>query len=138
MATSAGSFRFLTDDTMIGNKLLRKGNLALIPSRQLHYDADAFGSDVHAFNPERFLTVNKLNVSRNWKPFGGGKNQCPGRFVAQQETFLFVALLLSRFDIETMPGQSFPRWAEGDPFPGMMPTKDGDDLIVRLSERKEV
>ncbi|KAI9043979.1 putative cytochrome p450 [Aspergillus affinis] len=109
MATSAASFRFLTEDTMVGNKLLRKGNRVLVPSRQLHYDPDAFGDDVQAFNPERFLTGNKLTMGRNWKPFGGGKNQYPGRFVAQQQTFLFVTLLLHRFDIEMLPGQSFPR-----------------------------
>ncbi|KAH8433494.1 cytochrome P450 [Aspergillus melleus] len=138
MATSAASFRFLTEDTMVGGNLLRKGNRVLVPSRQLHYDTDAFGDDVQAFNPERFLTGNKLTMGRNWKPFGGGKNQCPGRFVAQQQTFLFVTLLLHRFDIEMLPGQSFPRWAEGDPFPGMMPAKNGDDLIVRVTERKAV
>ena len=33
MATSAASFRFLTEDTMVGNKMLRKGNRVLVPSR---------------------------------------------------------------------------------------------------------
>lgn len=138
MATSAASFRFLTEDTMVGGKMLRKGNRVLVPSRQLHYDSDAFGDDVHDFNPERFITGNKLRMGRNWKPFGGGKNQCPGRFVAQQQTLLFVTILLNQFDIEVLPGQKFPRWAEGDPFPGMMPAKNGDDLEIRLTERKRI
>src|SRR2546421_4782802 len=99
MATSAASTRFLTQDTMIGGKILRKGNKVLIPSRPLHYDDKAFGQDASQFKSERFLKSDAQR-SKNWRPFGGGINQCPGRVLAQQHALMFVALLLHRFDIE--------------------------------------
>ena len=50
--------------------------------------------------------------------------------------FKFVTLLVHRFDVELAGPQKLPRWAEGDPFPGMMCAKDSDDLMVRLKVRK--
>lgn len=36
----------------------------------------------------------------SYKPYGGGKAYCPGRFFAPQEIFGFVALLVHLFDIQ--------------------------------------
>lgn len=144
LATSAGSFRLLTTPTQIGNKLLRKDCALVIPSRQLHFNKSVFGPSTHEFQPDRFFqtvsgeksSASFLHRSRSWRPFGGGFNHCPGRFVAYQQTSIFITLLLHRFDIElASPQQRFPRWAEGDPFPGMMAPRDKDDLRVALTER---
>ena len=86
MATTAGSFGLIEDDTKVCEKLLHRGHPLLIPSRQLHYNKDVFGDDAAVFNPGR----------------------CPGRFVTQQQTSLFVALLLHRFDIELAGPPKFP------------------------------
>jgi Cytochrome P450 len=136
MSTSAGSFRLIREDTAVNGKTLRKGQVLLIPARQLHFDKDVFGAEVESFHHERFLAGKALGRSRSMRPFGGGFNHCPGRFAAYQQTLIFVALLLHRFDVELVGTQRFPRWAEDEPFPGMMAPKDHDDLNIRLQMRQ--
>ena len=133
LASSSASVRFITRDTRINGKMLRKGNTLMIPYRQLHFDEAVFGQDVESFNAERFLKRKNLAKSPSWRPFGGGRTLCPGRFMAQQSVFIFVAMLLNRFDVTLATPQSFPRPDEGKPVLGVMGSKD--DLAVRLTPR---
>lgn len=136
MSTSAASFRFIKEDTTVNGKILRKDSALIIPARRLQFDPDMFGADVENFRHERFLAGKSLARSRSMRPFGGGFNHCPGRFAAQQQTLIFVALLLHRYDIELVGKLKFPRWEEGEPFPGIMAAKDHDDLTIRLRVRQ--
>ena len=49
------------------------------------------------FEPERFLTGTK---PYNWNPFGGGRRMCLGKGLAEVELAVFLATLLTSFDIE--------------------------------------
>ncbi|KAF7586369.1 hypothetical protein BBP40_009015, partial [Aspergillus hancockii] len=82
LSAYSASVRFVTSDTIIGGKVLRKGNRLMIPYRQLHFDESTFGLEypVDEFRPERFRQKAKnLTRSDNWRPFGGGTTMCPGR-----------------------------------------------------------
>lgn len=136
MTAYSASVRFLTEDTIIGGKILRKGNRLMIPYRQLHFDQDTFGETAESFDHERFLKNKRLAHNSNWRPFGGGKTMCPGRFVAKRSVLLFVAMLVQRFDIEMDGYQSMPAADEGKPVLGIMSIKDDDDLRVKLTVRK--
>lgn len=46
-----------------------------------------------------------LARSKSFRPFGGGTTYCPGRFVARQEVYMFVVVVLHRFRIEVMGGE---------------------------------
>lgn len=138
MSAYSASVRFITEDTVIGGKILRKGNRLMIPYRQLHFNESVFGNGISEFRPERFTEKTNLTKSSNWRPFGGGVTMCPGRYVAKRSVLLFVAALLHRFDIEMDGHQAMPAAEEGKPVLGIMSIKDGQDLRVRLKVRHTV
>ncbi|KAM0247338.1 hypothetical protein ACHAQJ_009895 [Trichoderma viride] len=135
MTAYAASVRFITEDTIIGGKILRKGNRLMIPYRQLHFDI--FGKTAGSFDHDRFLKNRNLTQNSNWRPFGGGNTMCPGKYMAKRSVLLFIAMLLQRFDIEMDGYQPIPAADEGKPVLGIMSIKDNKDLRVRVTARKE-
>lgn len=98
LTTSSASVRHLSADTIIGGKILRKNNRVMIPYRQLHFNEEVFGKDVHRFDPDRFLKNEALQRSSSWRPFGGGITMCPGRFgcsLLQYEVAYTTNILIS-------------------------------------------
>lgn len=129
----SASVRLITKDTIIGEKLMRKGNRVLVPHRLLHFDESIFGRDAHAFRPERWEKGMTRNPS--WRPFGGGKTTCSGRFLARFSVTTYVATLLRRFDISMVGNPQFPQADEGRPVLGIMSIKEGNDFKVELRPR---
>ena len=128
------AFRKVDRDTIIGGKLLRGGNFAIVPVCQLHDNREEFGLDASVFAPERFLKRPDLISSPSYKPYGGGKTYCPGRFFALQEIFGFVTLLIHRFDIQLAPPlQKFPSPDESILTLGVSRPVPGSDVRVALS-----
>ncbi len=80
MTAYSASVRYITEDTVIGGKILRKHNRVMVPYRQLHFNEEIFGKGVHQFDPERFIRDPALQKSSSWRPFGGGVTMCPGRY----------------------------------------------------------
>ena len=134
MSAFSASVRHVTEDTVIGGKLLRKGSRLMIPYRQLHFDESVFGSDIHSFKPNRFLEDENLTRGGSWRPFGGGTTQCPGRFAAKQVVVSFVAILLKRFHVQVDGPQQFPEGQLGKPVLGIMASKG--ELQVRITPRE--
>lgn len=136
LSAYSSSVRYITQDTTIGGKILRRGGRLVIPNRQLHFDERMFGEKVNEFNSNRFMENDRLLRSGSWRPFGGGSTICPGRFIAKQAVLSFIAMLLKRFDVEMTEPQNFPRFDEGVPGLGIMSPKGGDDLNVTLTGRE--
>ncbi|KAI9701109.1 MAG: hypothetical protein M1836_001778 [Candelina mexicana] len=130
--------------TPMGTKVLRSGNTILIPLRQLHYDKAIFGGEPEKFEFDRFLNDKNLKNSPSFKPFGGGTAYCPGRFLAKQEMYYFVALFLNRFDVKlatedsqgpaVMKPQKFPKLDVSTPALGVNGPVKGADVYVHLFE----
>lgn len=141
MSGWAASVRLITSDTVIGGKYMCKGNRVLVPHRLMHFDADTFGERTDEFRPERWTKgnnkdgVNALARSPSWRPFGGGKTMCSGRFLARFSVTTFVATLLARFDVKLVGNPPFPRADEGRPVLGTMSIKEGNDSNVIISPR---
>ena len=135
LSSASASVRFITQDTFIDGKLLRRGNRLMIPYRQLHFNESVFGDDVNSFDPMRFANKEHLTRSASWRPFGGGQTLCPGRFVAQQTILSFVAMILHNFDFDLAFPQEFPRADEGRPVLGIMGSLD--DVAIRISRREK-
>ena len=145
LTASTTTMRKIISPTEIGGKILRPGYRILTPYRQLHYNEDVFGDDVGEFDPERFLKNKDLAHHASFKPFGGGVNYCPGRHIARQEVFVFIALVLHRFDIERMErsdlsqkGTSIsrlPKLSMSRPCLGVMSPADGEDVIIDIKQR---
>lgn len=141
--------RDVTEDTVIGGKDLKKGNRIMVQYRQLHMSEGVWGENFADFDPARFVKTKELSRSSSFRPFGGGQHLCPGRFLARQVVFAYVALILSRYDIrlgngsdrekQDMEPTSVPRFTRADesrPGLGLLPPVAGDSLIIQLRPQK--
>ncbi len=139
LQVSNSLMRHVTAPTKMGGKLLQRGRNVMVPYRLLHYDREAWGANVSSFDPERFLNKKELVRDPSYRPFGGGQHLCPGRFLAKQAIFSFVALALSRFDmcLDSEGGlkQRFPRAEDLTPGLATLGPRKGDDVMVRCSPR---
>ncbi|KAJ4421164.1 hypothetical protein N0V82_003929 [Gnomoniopsis sp. IMI 355080] len=105
--------RVATDQVTVGGKVLQPGRKILAPFRQMHFNPEVYGSDANDFSPRRFANNPKLQRSTSWRPFGGGNTHCPGRFIARREVYMFIAIVIFRFEVKLAPGadgkrQKFP------------------------------
>ncbi|KAI0410866.1 putative cytochrome p450 [Xylaria grammica] len=140
LAGWAASVRLVTRDVMIGGKLMRKGNRVMVPHRVLHFDESIFGDAIDEWQPRRWLDTEagrKLPSSPSWRPFGGGKTKCSGRFLAKYFVTAFVATLLRRYDIEMVGNPPMPQPDVGRPVLGIISVKEGQDYMVKITKRKE-
>lgn len=136
MYSHATSARAIKEDTMIGGRILRKDHRVMMPNRVLHFDKQVWGPDADSFRPQRFENKsNDLTKSSSWRPFGGGKSMCTGRYVARHVSFMFIAMLLRRFDVVIVGNPKFPTGDTGKPVLGMMSIKDDEDYLVEMRER---
>ncbi|KAI1737525.1 putative cytochrome p450 [Xylaria scruposa] len=137
LSSNSASARVVAHDTVIGNRLMRKGNKILIPYRFLHFNESVFGEHVERFLPERFEgRVNALTRGASWRPFGGGKTMCPGHFIAKRETLIFVAMVLHRFDLKIDQAHALLEPDLGKPVLGLADCKSGQEVLLRLTPRK--
>lgn len=121
--------------TSIGNKMLKPGGTVLIPSRQLHSNANVWGEDHQQFAEARFAKDGSLLKHSSYRPFGGGVSLCPGRKIAREQVFAFVAILIHRFDVKLNPDmrQEFPKLNVSTPALGVTGPAKGMDISVELS-----
>jgi cytochrome P450 len=134
--------RKVLEPLKLGGKLLLKGHTVLIPSRQLHMNEQVWGSNVNEFDAARFAKDKSLTRHSSFRPFGGGVTYCPGRVLAKEEVFGFIAIFLHRFDLKlakaTATGQSqqkFPRLDDTIPALGISGPIKGMDIFVDLTVR---
>lgn len=128
--------RKVLEPTVIGNKLLQRGTNVLMPSRQLHMNEKVWGEDKKQFNPERFVVDKSLLKHSSYRPFGGGVSYCPGRVMAKEQVYAFIAILLRRFKLHLAPGsnKTFPILDESTPSLGITGPVKGMDVILEMTE----
>ncbi|KAL4789039.1 cytochrome P450 [Aspergillus venezuelensis] len=103
-----------TDITWNGY-LIPKGSYLIANIGALTRDPDIY-HEPDSFKPERFLADH--NQSPEPDPakyvFGFGRRRCPGRFIADDRLFLFIAHFLACFDVNPkIPGAAEPKWLAG-------------------------
>jgi cytochrome P450 len=134
--------RVVLEKTIIGGKVLKPGESILIPSRQLHTNQKVWGEDVREFNAKRFLNNKSLTRHSSFRPFGGGLTYCPGRILAKEEVYGFIAIVLHRFDMRLALGKNrskppFPVLNDTVPALGITGPLSGMDILVDIRENKE-
>ena len=132
--------RVVAEKVTVGGKTLLPGRKLLMPYKQLHFNPAVFGSNAGEFDAKRFLNNKGLLRSTSWRPFGGAATHCPGRFLARREVYMFLALVLLRFDVKLAKAgdgkeQRFPRLDESIPSGGVLAPVPGDDVFVEVRER---
>ena len=109
-------------------------------------DTAGFGADASALDPERFARTSNKNLERSpyYRPFGGGRTLCSGRYVARREVLAFLAAMLWRYDLRAVSerervlgveGKAFPRADVAKPSLGIAMPVAGDDMVVRVRPR---
>jgi len=143
--------RYVTADTVINNEyLLKAGSVVQIPTEITQSNPSIWGPDSPSFNPQRFLKKSekeKLSKEereqekmqrRAYTPFGGGKNLCPGRHAAANETLSFVAMTIWAFEIERKDGEAFRVIEEAPKAAGASVPKAEGDVRVVIRRREEL
>ena len=130
--------RKVLEPTVIGGKVLQPGNSVIIPSRQLHKNEDVWASNVNEFDAFRFAKNKSLARHSSYRPFGRGVTYCPGRVLAKEEVFGFIAILLHRFNIKLAQfcdgkKQVFPQLDDSTPTLGITGPAKSMDVILDMS-----
>lgn len=88
--------------TLLAGKYRVTPDMAIVSNfRGLHHDSAVWGDDCNEFKPERFLDGGWVRLPANaWKPFGNGVRSCIGRYLAEQEIIIMMAMVPQRFVVE--------------------------------------
>jgi cytochrome P450 len=102
--------------------------------KELHFDPQIWGSDSTKIQPNRFNENAKLAKSPSYRPWGGGHTLCPGRLFARRSINAFVAILLSRYELEA-EFTNFPKADGARPSPDVILVAQGQDVRLRCTPR---
>ena len=120
--------RVALDRVEIEGKRLPKGALVMIAPWTLQRHSK-YWTEPHAFIPERFLPENEKTLNNGaYMPFGQGPHICVGAGFAQVESLLIMAQLISRFDVELVPGQQVVPAAR-------LTTRPAEQVMMRVRHR---
>ncbi|KAL8713320.1 MAG: hypothetical protein Q9220_002519 [cf. Caloplaca sp. 1 TL-2023] len=132
--TSTSLIRVALRPTTVDGLTIHTGDQVMSPFRQFHMNREEFGADAATWNPDRFLQNKDLSKSRGYHPFGGGATYCPGRFLAKQEVYTFVAVVLHRFEVELVD-PVLPTVNVREPCLGAM--RPIGDILVKVKDKKQ-
>ncbi|CAF1041887.1 unnamed protein product [Rotaria magnacalcarata] len=97
---AAAIVRQATRDDIINDIIVRKGDIFLIATQNMHRDPRYWKIDPTKFIPERFLDEDKHPPPYAYMPFGGGHRACIGQDLALFELKIAIARLMQRITIE--------------------------------------
>jgi cytochrome P450 / NADPH-cytochrome P450 reductase len=91
------------EDTVIGGKYkITKDMNVRVNLPGMHHDERVWGPDAGEFRPERMMDGGFEKMPKNaWKAFGNGVRSCIGRFLAEQEMVMTLAMVLQRFEVSS-------------------------------------
>ena len=96
---------------------------------------EEYFTDAPRFDPQRWLdpagTHGAASANRVAMPFGAGPRVCPGRHLAMLEIKMALAILLGRFEIESVSAQQ-----GGEPDERLSFTMAPGPLTLRLKTRR--
>lgn len=94
-------------DVRLGEQLIGKGTIVVIPIWSLHRDSRWF-PDPEVFRPERFMPGASDIPRSAFMPFGVGPHFCLGQQFAMVEMGLIAARLIRLYDVSFEQGASLP------------------------------
>uniref|UniRef100_A0A3Q0REY1 Cytochrome P450 1A n=1 Tax=Amphilophus citrinellus TaxID=61819 RepID=A0A3Q0REY1_AMPCI len=97
-----------TKDTSLNGYFIPKDTCVFINQWQINHDPELW-EDPASFKPERFLNADGTEINKvegeKVMTFGMGKRRCIGEFIARNEVFLFLAILIQKLHFKAMPGE---------------------------------
>ncbi|CAF3475086.1 unnamed protein product [Rotaria sp. Silwood1] len=97
---AAAIVRQATRDDLINDIIVKKGDIFLIATQNMHRDPRYWKIDPMKFFPERFLDEDKYPTPYAYMPFGGGHRICIGQDLALFEFKIAIARFMQRITIE--------------------------------------
>jgi cytochrome P450 len=99
--------RMMNESDRLGDYRLPAGSTVLVFYHGVHHNPSVW-KDPHIFDPDRFAPGWKAeHHSFAFSPFSAGPRKCAGDEFAMLEGALAIALLLQRYQINLVPGQTF-------------------------------
>ncbi|XP_019158872.1 PREDICTED: cytochrome P450 CYP72A219-like isoform X2 [Ipomoea nil] len=100
-----GMDRRTVEETKLGEIVLPRGALLMLPTLLMHVDSEIWGEDAKEFKPDRFREgIMKATKGKQvFFPFGGGPRICVGQNFALVEAKMAMAMILQRFSFELSP-----------------------------------
>ncbi|KIK52792.1 hypothetical protein GYMLUDRAFT_233260 [Collybiopsis luxurians FD-317 M1] len=98
----------LLEDDRYKGFLIPKGTILVANAWAMSHDENDYNNPLE-FKPERFLaSKNRTEYERDPRTFvfGFGRRYCPGKYISQSTLAIFVATILTSFDIQ--PDESHP------------------------------
>ena len=82
-----------------------KGSMIVISPFDAHRHKSIYGKDAEIFNPDRWIgkkfSLRDIMARPDFFTFGNDSRACPGRIFSEQEAMLFIARVISQFDIKS-------------------------------------
>jgi len=97
---SSAIAREATCDDKIDNIPIKKGDIVVLATYNLHIDPRYWKIDPTKFIPERFLNEDKNPPQYAYMPFGGGHRACAGQDLAFFESKIAITRLMQRVTFE--------------------------------------
>ncbi|KAF8792480.1 Cytochrome P450 1A2 like protein [Argiope bruennichi] len=99
---------YTLEDTELNGYFIPKHTHVFSILWAVNFNEKLWGKDVQEYKPERFLSEDGKKVV---KPeytitFSVGKRACPGKILAEIETFLYLVAILQKFELSAPPGQT--------------------------------
>lgn len=85
---------------------MHKGTLIFLNNFELNHNLDLW-KNPEEFNPERFLNGGYLTKPDHFFPFSTGRRSCMGYKMVQLLSFLIIALILQKYEIQPAPGFTY-------------------------------
>ena len=121
--------REATEDVEVGGYHIPKGAQILASQWVVHHDPRWFPNP-EGFDPDRWAPERAKDLPRYaYFPFGGGPRVCIGNRFAMLEATLMLAVIVSRWRLDLLPGQRL------ELKPSVTLRQAGDGLRVRLTAR---
>ena len=116
-----GVVRQAQEDVQAGQYRIPKGAMIMSGLYFIMNDPKYF-ENPELFNPDRFIDPDSGKFVSNERviPFGLGKRNCLGQALGEQEVYIFVAGILSMFEIMPVAGFELPSYKIESSYPGGM------------------
>ena len=118
-----------TEDVEIRGHVIPKGSQILFSQWVVHHDRRWFPNP-EGFDPDRWTAERSKDLPRYaYFPFGGGPRTCIGNHFATMEAALLLAMIVQKWKLELLPGQTL------ELTPSVTLRPKGPGLRMHLTER---
>jgi cytochrome P450 len=98
--------RMALSDDRAGDVVIPRGTTVVVFVYGVHHSS-RYWENPECFDPERFAKANeKLHTPFTWLPFGAGPRGCIGGNYATLQIFMILSVLLGKYELELVPGQT--------------------------------